>query len=130
MIGWTKIFDQVSKIQVKSITDTLFKYFAIMFVIATISSIFKAPEWVTILQFSVGGLLLLFALIFYAYFSLKNPDYLRSETFQITKQSIEMLGDKNHVMNPNIKEIKYITNPLSRQIEEDTNYNKNFGEQK
>lgn len=127
MIGWTKIFDQVSKIQVKSITDILFKYFAIMFVIATISSIFSAPQWVTILQFSVGGLLLLFALIFYAYFSIKKPDYLRSESFQITKQSIEILGDKNHLMNPNIKEIKYITNPLSRQIE-DTNNNKNFGD--
>lgn len=81
----------------------------------------------TILLFSVGGLFELIGLIFYCYFAKKNPDYLRSESFQIQKQSIEILGDKENQMNPNVKNIIYIASPFSSKELNEENKNK-FGE--
>jgi hypothetical protein len=127
MLNWTKIFSQVNKIQIKSITDSLFRYGLYLFVLGTISAIFKASSWVTILLFSVGGLFEFIGLGFYCYFAKKNPDYLRSETFQLKKQSIEMLGDKENQMNPNIKTIIHITSPFSPK-ELGNESKKEFGE--
>jgi len=126
-VNWTKILDQVSKIQIKSITDSLFRYGLYLFVLGTISAIFKTPVWVTILLFSVGGLFELIGLVFYCYFSIKNPDYLRSESFQIRKQSIEMLGDKDNQLNPNIKSVIYIASPFAKEIGEGSDKNE-FGQ--
>lgn len=126
-LNWTKVFDQVSKIQIKSITDSLFRYGLYIFALGTVSSVFKTPTWVTILLFSVGGLFELIGLIFYCYYSIKNPDYLRSESFQIRKQSIEMLGDKDNTMNPNVKNIVYIASPFSKELGHNDNKNQ-FGQ--
>jgi hypothetical protein len=115
-VNWTHALDQVSKIQIKSITDSLFKYGLYLFMFGTVSAIFKTPNWVTILQFSVGGLFEIIGLSFYIYFAKKNPDYLRSESFQLRKQSIEMLGDKENSFNPNVKDIVFIANPYSKGI--------------
>ena len=115
-MNWTKVLDQVSKIRIKSITDSLFRYGLYLFVLATISAIFKTEIWVTVLLFSVGGLFELIGLCFYFYFAKTNPDYLRSESFQIKKQSIEMLGDKDNQFNPNIRSIIYIASPFSKEL--------------
>jgi hypothetical protein len=115
-LNWTKVLDQVSKIQIKSITDSLFKYGLYIFVLATISALFKTEIWVTIVLFSVGGLFELIGLCFYFYFAKRNPDYLRSESFQLKKQSIEILGDNENKRNPNIKDLVYITNPLANRL--------------
>lgn len=125
-MNWTKVLDQVSKIQVKSITDSLFKYGLYLFALATISAIFKTEVWVTVLLFSVGGLFELIGLCFYFYFAKKNPDYLRSESFQLRKQSLEMLGDKDNQLNPNVKSIVYITSPYTQGIG-DSDSNNIFG---
>jgi hypothetical protein len=122
-MNWTKVLDQVSKIQIKSITDSLFRYGLYLFALGTISAIFKTTDWVTILLFSVGGLFELIGLIFYFYFSIKNPDYLRSESFQIRKQSIEMLGDKENKLNPNMKNVVYIASPFGQNLDGGTNKN-------
>ena len=126
MIVWTKILDQVSKVQVKSITDPLFQYSAILFSLGAMTAIFQTDNWVIITLFILGGLLLIVGLIFYIYFSITNPDYLRSENFQIKKQTIQMLGDKDNTMNPNIKELKFIASPFSGQTADDSK--NNFGE--
>lgn len=125
MIGWAKILDQVSKVQIKSITDPLFRYFSILFGLGTITAIAKTEIWVTITLFSIGGLLLIVGLCFYIYFGVNNPDYLRSESFQLKKQTIELLGDKDNTMNPNVKELKFITSPYAEQLE--LNSNNEFG---
>ena len=119
-MNWTRVLDQVSKIQVKSITDSLFKYGLYILIVGTASAseIIKIPNWVSILLFSVGVLFVMIGLLFYIYFAKKNPDYLRSESFQLRKQSIEMLGDKDNSLNPNMKNIVYIANPFSKEIEE------------
>lgn len=115
----TRLFDQVSKIKVRSITDSLFKFSAVLFVIGCISNIFATDTWPSIVLFVLGGICTLTALIFYCYFSLKSPDYLRSEDFHIKKQSIEMLGDKNNQLNPNVKEVVYISSPYSKKNGDD-----------
>lgn len=127
MGNWTKIFEQVNKIQIKSITDSLFRYGLFLFVLATVSSVFSTAIWGTILLFSIGVLFELFGLGFYCYFSIKNPDYLRSESFQIRKQSIEMLGDKENHLNPNIKNVIFIASPYSQELGDGSVKNE-FGE--
>ncbi|MCX6232779.1 MAG: hypothetical protein NTZ33_14670 [Bacteroidetes bacterium] len=125
MLNWTNIINQVSKIQIKSITDQLFKYALLFSVFAVITSIFKSPNWVIIILFSVTGLLILTGIIFYIYFAINNPDYLRSESFQIKKQSIEMLGDKDNQLNSNAENITLIASPFSLI---DSDNNKDIGE--
>lgn len=121
MVELTKIFEQVSKIQIKSITDPLLKYATIMIVLGCICASLKTDNWVLLTIFSLGVLLLVVAIVFYIYFSIKNPDYLRSETFQLQKQSIEMLGDKENSLNPNVREIKYIASPFGAEKGNNTN---------
>lgn len=125
MIGWTKILDQVSKVQIKSITDPLFRYSVILLALGALTAICKTERWVVITLFIIGGVLLIVGLIFFFYFSIKNPDYLRSESFQLKKQTIELLGDKDNLLNPNVKELKFIASPFAEQL--DNNPNKEFG---
>jgi hypothetical protein len=110
-VFWAKIFEQVHKVQAKSITDSLFRYGFLLFILGTSASIFSEVTWVMIFLFCLGSVFVICGLVFYCYFSFKNPDYLRSEGFQIKKQSIEMLGDKENQLNPNIKNIVYISSP-------------------
>ena len=113
MVNFTKIFQQVGQIKVKSITDSLFRYGLLILCLATFSSILKADLWILIALFITGGVFMVIGLVFYCYFSIINPDYLRSETYQLKKQSIELLGDKNSVKNPHVDKIIYITSPYN-----------------
>ncbi len=116
MIGFTKIIEQISKMQIKSITDPLFRYSLVMFILGTAAAIFNEKSWAGVILFSIAGLILLIALTFYIYFGITNPDYLRSESFQQNKKIIEILGDKDNTMNSNLKELKYIANPYANLI--------------
>ena len=102
-----------------------------MFILAIITSsaYAKIALWVSVLLFSIGGLFIFIGLFFYCYFSFKNPDYLRSENFQIRKQSIELLGDSDNFNNPNIANIIQIASP-SPYTENlgDGNLNNEFGQ--
>jgi hypothetical protein len=127
-LNWTKILEQVSKIRIKSITDSLFRYGLYLFLLATISAVFKTETWVTITLFSVAMLFELVGLGFYCYFAKKNPDYLRSESFQIKKQSIEILGDKDNQYNANVKDIVSISSPFApKEIGDRNNDTNKFG---
>jgi energy-coupling factor transporter transmembrane protein EcfT len=118
MVGWHKIFESISKMQIKSITDSLFRLTMIIFLFALIAGIFKAESWLTISFLSIGFLVLIFSLFHYNYHSKRNPDYLRSEPYQQNKQIIDLLGDKDNSLNPNMKDLKYIASPFSKQIED------------
>lgn len=108
-----------SKLQIKGITDNLFIYSLVIFSIGTIASIFKAESWITIFLFILGGVVVLIALILHIYFSIKKPEFLRSETYQLKKQTIEIIGDKDNLMNPHVKDLKYIASPFSLEPGED-----------
>jgi hypothetical protein len=116
MLNWTKVLDQISSIKIKSITDSLFRYGLYFFALGVLSGIFTTLTWVIIILFSIGGLFVIIGLGFYCYFAKKNPDYLRSESFQLKKQSIEMLGDKDNLLNPNVKELIYIASPYFKEL--------------
>jgi hypothetical protein len=120
MFSLTKVFEQVGQIKVKSITDSLFRYGLYILCIAALTAILKTQVWVTIVFFSIAGLMILTGLITFCIFAKKNPDFLRSENYQLRKQSIELLGDKDNSLNPNVKKVVLITNP----------YNNNEGENK
>jgi len=116
MVALGKIIEQISKMQVKSITDPLFRYSAIMYALGAVTAIFKTTMWVIVFLFIVATVLVVIAIVFYCYHSIKSPEYLRSEVYQQNKQIIDLLGDKENSVNPNIKDLKYIASPYSRQI--------------
>lgn len=82
-----------------------------MFIVSVSGACFIEKTWVLIVMFSFTGLLIILGCFFYSFFANKNPDYLRSETYQSTKQALELLGDNERSTNPNIKGIRYIMNP-------------------
>ena len=116
---WTKILNQVSSIKVKSVTDSLFKFGLIGLLIGLLSSIFSDKEWVTIVIISISVLFILIGLIFYCYFAIKQPEYLRSETFQTKKQALELLGDNKRANNRNLNNVHLITNPSAPNLNDD-----------
>jgi hypothetical protein len=107
----TRVLQQAGQIRISSITDSLFKYGFLLIVLATFASVAKATLWVCILLFSFGGLFLITGLAVFCIFAKLNPDYLRSENYQLKKHSIELLGDKNNSANPHVDKVVLITNP-------------------
>lgn len=121
-----KILDQVGQVKIKSITGRLFHYALILFAFGLISAVSKVNNWITVFLFVIGSIILIFGLIFYAYFAMKNPDFLRSETYQLRKQSLELIGDKDNFNNPNIDNARLIsTSPYD--LEENNKENKRLG---
>ncbi|WP_298903189.1 hypothetical protein [uncultured Psychroserpens sp.] len=118
---WTKVFNQVSSIRVKSVTDSLFKFGMIGLLIGVISAIFSDKDWIVIIVFSFSALFILIGLFFYCFFAIKKPDYLRSEEYQTQKQALELLGDNERANNPNLSNIHLITNPNAPKLNNDNN---------
>ena len=123
---WTKILNQVSSIEVKSVTDSLFKYGLIALLIGVLSSVFSKQEWVTIVIISVSVFFILFGSVFYGYFAIKHPEFLRSETFQTQKQAMELLGDNKNSNNKNLNNIPLVTNPKAANTGNDNPLKKNY----
>ncbi|MES1181623.1 MAG: hypothetical protein ABUL44_02395 [Flavobacterium sp.] len=109
----TKIFEQVGQIKVKSITDSIFRYALLILLLGTIAPAFKTEKWILIVLFSLGGLMVVVGIIVFSIFSKKNPDYLRSENYQLKKQSIELLGNKDNALNPHVDKVVNITSPYN-----------------
>lgn len=119
MKEWTQIFSQVSQLKIKSVTDSLFKYGLLGLLVSTIGAIFINKDWVLIVLFSISGLLIIVGLFFYRHFAFKNPDYLRSETYQLRKQAVELLGDNEKSTNQNLKNVHLVMNPYRTKDDED-----------
>lgn len=116
VLNFNRILDQLIQVRVKSVTDSLFKYGSIVLVITLIAAIFKVDSWVVVVFFVVAIILFMVALIIYVYFAFKAPDYLRSESYQLRKQSLELLGDNDRATNPNIRNVPSITNPYNKEV--------------
>ena len=96
MMDWAKLTGQISSIKVKNVVESPLKYVLYILALAIFASIFSPLGWITIILMCFAGLLVLIAAFAYIYFSIKNPDYLRSEEYNLKKQSLEILGDKNN----------------------------------
>jgi hypothetical protein len=118
-MDWARLTVQVNKIKVKNVVDMPLFYGLWVLILGVISSVFSKFEWVPIVLFIFAGALFLLAIFGYFYFTFKNPDYLRSEEYHLRKKSLEILGDKDNQLNPNIAEIKYIASPYSLPKQKD-----------
>lgn len=100
MSSWlNSITHAISKIIVKSVVDSLGKLLLLSLVIFLLAAIFVKETWVLIVLACFPGMLLLMYVISHFYCLIKNPDLLRSEEYNIKKQVVEVLGDKdNHLL--------------------------------
>lgn len=75
------------------------------------SSAAGAVQWFLL---GCAAVMIFSVVFFFAYFAVKNPDLLRSETYNIQKQSIEMLGTKSELLDSRVEHIALIANPETR----------------
>ena len=104
-------------IRIKSVVDNLSRFILIFLLFIIVAAWLKITEWLLIVFCVIlcsAFLLMCFA---YIYFSVKNPDYLRSENYHLRKQSIEMLGDKDNYLPLDLREIRGIANPYDEMID-------------
>ena len=106
-----KYFESVNKVKVRAVTDTLMSYALYPFGLGTLCAICRTESWVIIFLFSAGSLMWIAGLIGYRFFAKNNPDYLRSEEYQIKSIIAEKIGDKDNQFNPNIKEMVEMVKP-------------------
>lgn len=116
----SRLTQQVSTIKVKNVVDMPMFYGLFVSTLGLISGILSKQVWVTVVLFCFAGLLFLIALFGYIFFTLKNPDYLRSEHYHLKKQSLEILGDKDNLLPVGAENIVLITNPDAKNLEEST----------
>ena len=113
MFSLQKVLKEVSKFKIKSITDSLFRYgfcFAVLGVIA--AAIPSVASWVVIIVLCFAGLLILLGASVFVAFCVINPDYLRSEEFQLEREAQSLLGDKRHHFETSVDSLPSTTNPL------------------
>lgn len=103
--------DAIGKIRIKSVTDNLIRFILVLVLFVIVAALFGVKEWLIIFLCVLLALSFLVFVYAYIYFSVKNPDYLRSEDYHIRKQSIEMLGDKEHYLPVDLGNIRVIANP-------------------
>lgn len=98
MLSFSKLFSQIIRLRVKSAVDSLFKYGAIFFLLAVIQSFFPhvVPAWALIASYSISGILILTGICAYIYFARTAPNFLRSEEYQLKRESQFLIGDKHN----------------------------------
>lgn len=112
MSNWlNSITHAISKIIVKSVVDSMGKLMLFSLVIFVLAAIFVKDEWVLIVLACLLGLLFLMYAISHFYCLFKNPDLLRSEEFNIKKQIIEVMGDKDNHQLIDTEHLVRIANP-------------------
>lgn len=112
MSNWlNSITHAISKIIVKSVVDSLGKQLLLSLVIFLLAAIFIKETWVLIVLACFSGLLLLMYVVSHFYCLFKNPDLLRSEEFNIKKQIVEVMGDKDNHQLIDTEHLASIANP-------------------
>lgn len=120
MSDWYHAFtDAVNKITIKSVVDSPGRMLLLSLGLFLLAAIFVSQVWILIFFAVVVGVILVMILVSYFYCLFTNPDLLRSEDYNIRKQSIEVLGDKDNYLPIDSKHLASIANPYSevKQIE-------------
>lgn len=120
MSDWYQAFtNAVNKITIRSVVDSPGRMLLLSLGLFLIAAIFVSQLWILIFFAAVAGVILLMIVISFFYCLFKNPDLLRSEDYNIRKQSIEVLGDKDNYLPIDSKHLASIANPYSevKQIE-------------
>lgn len=92
----------LEKIKTRSITDQPFLFAGFMFLLTVVLICIQAPSILTFIFLSIAVLAFIVGLCIYLYYAIKNPDYIRSEHYQLQKQQLTMLGDSNNKGNVNM----------------------------
>lgn len=112
MSEWlNSITHAISRIKVKSVVDPLGKIMMLTLIVFLLVAIFVNKTWVVIFLAIFLGVILLCFIFTYIYCLIKNPDLLRSEEYNIKKQVVEMLGDKDNYQLIDSKQLASIANP-------------------
>lgn len=111
----------IGSIKIRSVVDNLFRFILVFLLFTIVAAWLKVAEWLLIIFCVILCLAFLLMCFAYIFFSIKNPDYLRSEDYHLRKQSIEMLGDKDNYLPLDLREIRGIANPYDDLKEIDTN---------
>ena len=108
-----RIQNSIGKVEVKRVPDKLWQVLLLLVVILGCGAYLQIKEWCLILLAVIIALVFVLAVGVYLFFMVKNPDYLRSESFQIRKQAIETLGDKDGLLPTDLSQIINVpsTNP-------------------
>ena len=108
-----RIQNSIGKVEVKGVPDKLWQVLLLLVVIWGCGAYFQIKEWCLILLAVIIALVFVLAVGVYLFFMVKNPDYLRSESFQIRKQAIEILGDKDGLLPTDVSQVINVpcTNP-------------------
>lgn len=114
-----------TSIRVKSVVDPLIKLLVMMLVFIIVSAYLKLPEWLTIVLLWFTGAILVLILLAYVGFAIFKPDYLRSESYNLRKQSLSILGDKENYKRVDMRHLVDIANPF---IEEPLSIEEKGGE--
>ena len=101
----------ISSFQVKSVIDPLIKLFLILLLFILVGAALKITEWIIICMVSFEGLVLLLIVCSYIGFAIYKPDYLRSETYNLKKQSLSIIGDKENYKRVDMRNLVDIANP-------------------
>jgi len=73
-------------------------------------SIAKVDGWLQVAFFIVAVIPIVAFLISYIYLLFKNPDYLRSEEYQLRAESLKLLGDRDNQLNADADDIVSVIN--------------------
>lgn len=114
-----------TSIRVKSVVDPLIKLLVMMLIFIIVSAYLKLPEWLTIVLLWFTGAILVLILLAYIGFAIFRPDYLRSESYNLRKQSLSILGDKENYKRVDMRHLVDIANPF---IEEPLSIEEKGGE--
>ena len=116
MSSWlNSITHAISKIIVKSVVDSLGKLLLLSLLVFLLAAIFVRETWVLIVLICFPGILLLMYFVSHFYCLFKNPDLLRSEEYNIKKQSIALIGDKDNYKMVDMRTIVDIANPYEEK---------------
>lgn len=103
----------IGRIRVKSVVDNFIRFILILVAFIIVAAFLNIEKWLLVFLIVMLALSVITMLFVFIYFSIKNPDYLRSEDYHLRKQSMEILGDKENYLPIDAKEIRGIANPYT-----------------
>ncbi len=87
-----------------------------MLVFIIVSAYLKLPEWLIVVLLWFSGAILVLVLLAYVGFAIFKPDYLRSESYNLRKQSLSILGDKENYKKVDMRHLVDIANPYTEEL--------------
>lgn len=110
---WQRLSSHIGRIKVRSIIDAPAKYLLWFTLFAIIAAIAKVESWIIVVLFCFAGVFLILVIVGYIYFAITKPDYLRSEEYNLKKQSLEIMGTKDNYLPVDMHNVVDVVNTTS-----------------